>query len=162
LKIVYLSLWHTFPTLVWEAGMQGVQGHPQNFWIDENTGKICRNLGKMCENLCKIDACALMYKNDTPFLELNFLWSFFRGYLGKNPSLLQKFACSYMFAYSYVSRWIGNPGIKDAYTTTTAYCSSKLLLWRMCTWCWRESNAKEELGRQNVAKGKLSVIYTFW
>jgi len=30
----------------------------------------------------------------------------------------------------------------------------------MCTWCWRESNAQEESGRQNVAKEILSVIYT--
>jgi len=29
----------------------------------------------------------------------------------------------------------------------------------MCTWCWRESNAQEEFGRQNVAKEILSVIY---
>jgi len=43
--------------------------------------------------------------------------------------------------------------INDAYTTTTAFCLSWSLLWRMCTWCWRKSNAQEEFG-QNVAKGK--------
>jgi len=30
----------------------------------------------------------------------------------------------------------------------------------VCTWCWRKSNAKEEFARQNVAKERLSVIYT--
>jgi len=39
---------------VYEAGVKGVQAHPQKFWFDENPGKICKNLGKMCENLCKI------------------------------------------------------------------------------------------------------------
>ena len=31
-----------------DAGVEGA--HPQIFWFDENSGKICVNLGKMCEN----------------------------------------------------------------------------------------------------------------
>jgi len=41
-------------------------GAPQNFWFDENPGKICENLGKMCENLRKIVLCALILQKWRP------------------------------------------------------------------------------------------------
>ena len=36
-------------SVVQEAGVQGVQAHPQKFWFGENPGKIHGNLGKTSE-----------------------------------------------------------------------------------------------------------------
>jgi len=36
--------------VVQEAGVQGVQAHPQKFWFVENLGKIPKNLGKTSKN----------------------------------------------------------------------------------------------------------------
>jgi len=32
----------------------GVQAHPQKFWFDENSGKVCGNLHEIHENLAKL------------------------------------------------------------------------------------------------------------
>ena len=40
--------------VVWEAGVQGVQAHPQKFWFVENPGKIRENLCKIYETVRKI------------------------------------------------------------------------------------------------------------
>jgi len=42
------------------AGVQGVQAHPQKFWLVENLGKILENVGKILEILCK----SLTYQKD--------------------------------------------------------------------------------------------------
>jgi len=44
----------TSQTVVYEAGVRGVQAHPQKFWFVENAGKIPVNLGIFPENLGKI------------------------------------------------------------------------------------------------------------
>jgi len=65
-------------SLVQEAGVQGVQAHPQNFWFGENPGKItwnpgkiCGNLGKMPEYLRKIAVYALILQKSA---DLCFYW----------------------------------------------------------------------------------------
>jgi len=40
--------------VVWEAGLHGVQVHPQKFWFVKNPGKIHENLCKIYENVSKI------------------------------------------------------------------------------------------------------------
>jgi len=60
--------------------------------------------------------------------------------------------------YEHVSHLIRNPG-NDAYITATVFCSSSFL-WQMWMWCWRKYNAKREFGHQNIARERLSVMYT--
>ena len=97
-----------------DAGVEGA--HPQIFWFDENSGKICVNLGKMCENrfmcfdftkkrfMCfdftKIALCTLILQKwrrnqsaDVFFLEVMFFQFFFgqvKGNLGKFAGNLGK------------------------------------------------------------------------
>ena len=50
----YLFWTSNHDTVVEEAGVQGVQAHPQKFWFVEKPGKIRENLGKIYENVRKI------------------------------------------------------------------------------------------------------------
>jgi len=96
--------------------VQGVQGHPQTFWFGENPGKILENPSKISENFHELPENMSrlpenMSKNgaqhatpnnmESVFLEVTFFGIIFGqvfGNSGKNPSHLQKFACSYTYA----------------------------------------------------------------
>ena len=64
--IVYRFVIAYLSSLVQEAGVQGVQAHPQKFWFDVNPGKILQNQGKISENLHKLRES--MSKNGTQHL----------------------------------------------------------------------------------------------
>jgi len=56
---------------------------------------------------------------------------------------------------------IGNPG-NDASPLQLPSVYHNTSCDGVCTWCWREKNAKREFGWQNVVKERMSVICTFW
>jgi len=98
-------------SVVQEAGVQGVQAHPQKFWFGENPGKIHGNLGKISENLQYLGKNGaqhdLIWKNGAQRLQNHMKTSFFEGHLERSSAWE-------MFAQKVVQKFFGqdwgNPG----------------------------------------------------
>ena len=109
--------------VVQEAGVQGVQAHPQKFWFVENLGIISENPNKTLKYQCKIPEN--LGKNSAQGLQENKWRPFFGGHtkkqstkdekqlfrqvwenLGKNALHPQKLACSFTYGTNHTRKRI--------------------------------------------------------